>query len=72
MCTGEHNRKGRLNHANSGGACWLYVRVLECQREDELEKRLSDVELERVLRRDQHKGLIEKERFPAIQDCANI
>ena len=45
MWAGKHYWKGRLYHAYSGGACWLYVWVLECQGEDELEKRLCDVEL---------------------------
>ena len=59
MAAGEQDRKWALDHADSRCACRLYVRVLEGERKDELEQRLGDVELERVLRRDQDQCAIE-------------
>ena len=59
MAAGEQDRKWALYHADSRCACRLDIRVLEGEREDELEQRLRDVELERVLRGDQDQCLIE-------------
>ena len=59
MAAGEQDREWALDHADSRCARRLNIRVLEGEREDELEQRLGDIELKRVLRGDQDQCLIE-------------
>ena len=46
MTAGKQDGEWALDHANSLRTRRLHVRVLECEREDELEQRLGNVELE--------------------------
>ena len=72
MTAGKQDREWALDHANSLRTRRLHVRVLEREREDELEQRLGNVELQWVLRRNQNQGLVEKDGFPAIYDSPDV
>lgn len=66
MAAREQNWERTLDHSDASGTRRLHVAMLEGQREDKLEQGLRNVELQRVLQRNENQGVIEQNGFPAI------